>query len=65
MSDSPPNADAIKSRIVAGALDDLPAAYLTVIECALNRQMAQIARRSACPGYLFVPQKSETSHASH
>ena len=57
--------DDIKARVAAGALDDLPRAYLAVIECALNRQMPQIARRSACPGYLFSPQKSETSHAKN
>lgn len=58
-----PSADQIKAQIAAGALDDLPVAYLAVIECALNRQMAQIARRSTNPGYLFVPQKSEAHNA--
>ena len=63
MSDS--LADDIKARVAAGELDDLPSAYLAVIECALNRQMPQIARRASCPGYLFSPQKSETSHAKN
>ena len=63
MSDS--LVDDIKARVAAGALDDLPRAYLAVIEYALDRKMAQIARRASCPGYLFVPQKLETHHAKN